>query len=108
MSHETIVHDKGSYLLIIEVIDGRHEVRKEPKPDGWVPEEKAEAEDPNGLGDWAESALTKLGITQESYVKIKEKCGLPPRCNCSKRKRWLNEVGKHFGIGVKSNSNSVE
>ena len=53
-----------------------------------------------GLGDWAEEALAKLGITEERYVEIKKACGLPPKCGCSKRKRWLNKVGKYLGIGV--------
>lgn len=39
-----------------------------------------------GLGDVVESALTKLGITQERY---KEFFGLQ-ECNCTKRKKWLN------------------
>jgi hypothetical protein len=39
-----------------------------------------------GLGDVVESALTKLGITQERY---KEFFGLQ-ECSCTKRKKWLN------------------
>lgn len=45
-----------------------------------------------GLGDWAEKKLAKIGITEERYVEIKERFKLPPRCNCKKRKKWLNQV----------------
>ena len=41
-----------------------------------------------GLGDLIESALGKVGITEEkfkSWFNLKE-------CNCSKRKAWLNSV----------------
>jgi hypothetical protein len=41
-----------------------------------------------GLGDLIESALGKVGITEEkfkSWFNLKE-------CNCSKRKEWLNSV----------------
>ena len=41
-----------------------------------------------GLGDMVESTLKRLGITEErfkSWFNLKE-------CNCSKRKKWLNNV----------------
>ena len=42
--------------------------------------------DTQGLGDVAEAALKKFGITEERFKKwfnLKE-------CGCSKRKKWLN------------------
>ena len=41
-----------------------------------------------GLGDVVESTLKRLGITEErfkSWFNLRE-------CNCSKRKKWLNNV----------------
>ena len=41
-----------------------------------------------GLGDMVESTLKRLGITEErfkSWFNLRE-------CNCSKRKKWLNNV----------------
>ena len=41
-----------------------------------------------GLGDLIESALGKMGVTEEgfqSWFNLKE-------CNCTKRKAWLNSV----------------
>jgi hypothetical protein len=42
--------------------------------------------DKEGLGDIVESALTKLGITEQRF---KDFFGLK-ECNCTKRKQWLN------------------
>ena len=44
--------------------------------------------DIEGLGDLIESALGKMGVTEEvfqSWFNLKE-------CNCTKRKAWLNSV----------------
>ena len=41
-----------------------------------------------GLGDLVESALKKVGITEDrfkSWFNLKE-------CNCTKRKQWLNKI----------------
>ena len=41
-----------------------------------------------GLGDVVEETLNKFGITEEKFkmwFKLKE-------CNCSKRKKWLNNL----------------
>lgn len=45
-------------------------------------------DDMTGLGDVVESVLTSMGITQERF---KEWFNLN-ECNCSKRKRWLNNL----------------
>ena len=55
--------------------------------------------DKQGLGDRTERILASLGVTQERYVEIKAKFGLPPTCNCTARKTWLNNVGEYLGIG---------
>jgi hypothetical protein len=52
---------------------------------------------PRGLGDFIESGLTYLGITQERWVEWKRSHGLPPTCNCVDRKEWLNNFGREFG-----------
>jgi len=44
--------------------------------------------DRTGLGDAVESALVTLGITEERF---KSWFGLQ-ECNCSKRKKWLNNL----------------
>jgi translation initiation factor IF-2 len=41
-----------------------------------------------GLGDVVESVLTSFGITEERF---KTWFGLK-ECNCSKRKKWLNNI----------------
>ena len=45
-------------------------------------------EDKVGLGDAVESALSSVGITED---KFKEFFNLK-ECNCSKRKKWLNNL----------------
>ena len=48
---------------------------------------QTEAEE-TGLGDVVESVLTTFGITEErfkSWFHLEE-------CNCSKRKKWLNNL----------------
>jgi hypothetical protein len=52
------------------------------------------------LGDRTEKVLAKLGVTKDRYKSIKEKLGLLPSCSCDARKRWLNQVGRHLGIGA--------
>jgi hypothetical protein len=47
-----------------------------------------------GWGDKVTTALKKIGITEERYVAVKEKFGLPPNCNCAGRREWLNKVGR--------------
>ena len=49
-----------------------------------------------GFGDKVEKTLQLLGITEDRYKEIKRMFGLPPKCNCSKRKAWLNKVSQHF------------
>lgn len=44
------------------------------------------------LGDRVEALLSSIGITQQRYKEVKELFGLPPTCNCGKRKEWLNRV----------------
>jgi hypothetical protein len=41
-----------------------------------------------GLGDVVESVLTSMGVTEERF---KQWFGLK-ECNCSKRKKWLNNL----------------
>ncbi len=45
-----------------------------------------------GLGGRLERLLSSLGITTDRYIQVKELFGLPPTCNCGKRKEWLNRV----------------
>ena len=47
-----------------------------------------QGDDMTGLGDVVESVLTNMGITQERFKEwfnLKE-------CNCTKRKKWLNNL----------------
>lgn len=53
---------------------------------------------PHGLGDWVENWLTSWGLTKDKYKELKEELGLPPTCNCSGRKEWLNKAGALLGI----------
>lgn len=48
----------------------------------------------SGLGDYTESLLKSIGVTQDRYKAAKELFGLAPTCNCDKRKAWLNRVGE--------------
>jgi hypothetical protein len=52
------------------------------------------------LGDQLEVALTAIGITKESYRKAKQVLGLPPTCNCDKRKEWLNQMGQRLQVSA--------
>ncbi len=52
------------------------------------------------LGDrFANYLETKWGITEEGYRAFKKFLGLPPTCNCRKRKDWLNTVPKAYKEG---------
>lgn len=51
-----------------------------------------------GLGDRLEQWLKRVGITQERYVDVKKKFGLPPMCNCKARRKWFNKVGRYLGL----------
>lgn len=47
-----------------------------------------QGDDMTGLGDVVEGVLTSMGITQERFKQwfnLKE-------CNCTKRKKWLNNL----------------
>lgn len=57
------------------------------RPDG-----AGQASKSPGWGDRLETTLTKMGITEERYVAVKAKFGLPPCCGCAARKAWLNKV----------------
>jgi hypothetical protein len=48
---------------------------------------------PNGLGDRVEKVLQSIGITPERVSRL---TGKP--CNCTKRKKGLNDLGKRIGI----------
>ncbi len=79
----------------------RHECRKCNK--SWFSEDRLEEHDcsggeSKGLGDRLELYLKSVGVTEDRYKEVKEKFGLPPKCGCAKRKRWLNAVGSHLGI----------
>lgn len=47
-----------------------------------------------GLGDKLHDWLEQHGITEDRYRAVKELFGLPPTCNCAKRREWLNRVGE--------------
>jgi hypothetical protein len=47
-----------------------------------------------GLGDYVESALQTIGITEERFSRL---VGKP--CGCKKRKRLLNKLGQKLGFG---------
>lgn len=46
----------------------------------------------NGLGSYIEELLESIGITKDRYMEVKRMFGLPHRCNCDRRKEWLNKV----------------
>ena len=48
----------------------------------------AHKSDTTGLGDVVESVLTSMGITEERFKKFFHLS----ECNCSKRKKWLNNL----------------
>jgi hypothetical protein len=49
------------------------------------------------LGDWLESKLSAIGITKDRYTAFKQQFGMPPTCDCDKRREWLNQFGESFG-----------
>lgn len=59
----------------------------------------------SSLGVVVSEFLTSYGITQEWYVDFKRKFGLPPVCDCSARKEWLDKTAEAHptiaSIGVK-------
>lgn len=52
-----------------------------------------------GLGDRVAAVLHKVGITEDGYVEAKAAIGLKKTCNCGRRQRKLNEIGRKLGIG---------
>lgn len=60
-----------------------------------------------GLGDRIESALSSIGITQQSWGAFREKFGLPPECNCSERvelindgEQWMRQAAAELGTAA--------
>ena len=51
-----------------------------------------------GLGDSLTRYLKSAGITENRYQEIKKAFGMPPGCNCAKRREWLNKVGRYLGV----------
>lgn len=47
-----------------------------------------------GLGDMVAGGLSALGVTEERVSKL-----VGGDCGCSKRKEFLNQLGRRFGIG---------
>jgi hypothetical protein len=52
-----------------------------------------------GLGDSVSAVLHKIGITPTRYAEAKSAVGLKKRCDCHKRQKKLNELGRKIGIG---------
>ena len=59
------------------------------------------------LGDDLQRALETLGITEERWKAAKEKLGLPPDCDCAKRKAWLNKAGAELQIKTKELATAI-
>lgn len=55
--------------------------------------------EPPGLGDMVEGVLSAIGITEDRYRAVKAALGLKRKCNCGKRKKALNRLGRKIGIG---------
>lgn len=53
------------------------------------------------LGDRVKSALQEHGITEASWEAFKREYGLPPGCNCERRRAWLNRLDEKLGLGEK-------
>ena len=47
-----------------------------------------------GLGDYTEVLLQKVGVTPDRYAAAKATFGLAPKCNCRRRKVYLNQVSE--------------
>ncbi len=47
---------------------------------------------PEGLGDWVERQLKKIGVTEDRWGEAKAMVGLDPSCGCATRRAWLNKV----------------
>jgi len=45
-----------------------------------------------GWGDYTESLLKKIGITEDRVKDAKAAIGLAPKCACAARKAWLNKA----------------
>lgn len=52
-----------------------------------------------GLGDMVAAGLQKIGITKVRYTDAKAAVGLKKTCNCGRRQRKINELGRKIGIG---------
>lgn len=59
-------------------------------------------------GDDLENLLQAVGIFKEDWVKLKQKIGLPPHCNCEARKQWLNKASAHLQTKVKHLKQALE
>lgn len=55
-------------------------------------ESRASPAHQSGLGDRLEQLLSSIGITVDRYMHVKQLFGLPPNCNCDRRREWLNKV----------------
>jgi hypothetical protein len=52
-----------------------------------------------GLGDLVAVGLHNVGLTRTRYAKVKKAVGLSGCCDCGRRQRRLNELGRRIGIG---------
>ncbi len=71
-----------------EIKNEMNQVIKELEQRGIKFDDHSNSNSTVGLGDAVESVLTTVGITEERF---KEWFGLE-ECNCSKRKKWLNNL----------------
>jgi hypothetical protein len=61
-----------------------------PVGEGFPPKE--------GLGDKLANLFSSLGITQDTYKKMKLDFGLQGNCKCSWRQKGINWIGKKLGL----------
>lgn len=57
-----------------------------------VSKREVAAKAPPRLGDWTEKQLKRIGVTEDRYKAAKELFGFAPSCDCTRRKKWLNDV----------------
>ena len=59
-------------------------------------------------GDDLENLLHAVGVFKERWVAFKQAFGLPPTCNCDKRKEWLNQASANLHVSFKRLQGVIE
>jgi len=90
-------HKTAHWVELCQTHPGYWQLWEEQRGPGQIPKAGTVAKqkpDQSAWGDRLHDWLESYGITEDKYKAVKQKFGLPPKCNCAARREWLNRVGE--------------